>query len=204
MDIEPRDHVLRTARKVASFDREKDAKRVDHPEIFDNVGFVLNEGGGGGSEDDNVVFGVEVTQKLPVWLRLNAIDTPGHGSSPRPNSSVTRIVRALNTLLENPFPPRIIGPVADYFSALSVDMAAEWGPAYGNIVEAIQDPDFVTKLHEYRAGHHSLIRDTCSMTRMSGSSKINVIPPQAWAELDCRAVSCRINPPSNLLLNCKN
>ncbi|MCH1599659.1 MAG: peptidase dimerization domain-containing protein, partial [Pseudomonadales bacterium] len=35
-------------------------------------------------------------------------------------------------------------------------------------------------------GHNSLIRDTCSMTRMSGSTKINVIPPTAWAELDCR------------------
>lgn len=158
----------------------------NHAEIFDNVGYVLNEGGGGSSEDNNVVFGVEVTQKVPVWLRLNAIDTPGHGSSPRPNSSVTRIVSALNILLENPFPPRIIGPVADYFAALSVDMDAPWGPAYGNIAEAIKDPEFVAELHQERAGHHSLIRDTCSMTRLSGSSKINVIPPQAWAELDCR------------------
>jgi len=158
----------------------------NHPEIFDDVGFVLNEGGGGSRDADNVVFGVEVTQKVPVWLRLNAVDIPGHGSSPRPNSSVTRIVQALNILLENPFPPRIIGPVANYFAALSVDMDAEWGPAYGDITQAIKDPEFVTKLHAARAGHHSLIRDTCSMTRLSGSSKINVIPPQAWAELDCR------------------
>ena len=26
------------------------------------------------------------------------------------------------------------------------------------------------------------------MTRLSGSSKINVIPPEAWAELDCRVL----------------
>ena len=42
------------------------------------------------------------------------------------------------------------------------------------------------RLHAARPGHNSLIRDTCSMTRMSGSNKINVIPPEAWAELDCR------------------
>ena len=156
-------------------------------EIFDGAGVLLNEGGGGSrSEDGNVVFGVEVTQKVPVWLRLNAIDTPGHGSSPRTTSSVTRIVQALNILLENPFPPRIIGPVAEYFGELSVDMDEEWGPAYANISEAIRDPDFVQKLHEARPGHNSLVRDTCSMTRLSGSSKINVIPPEAWAELDCR------------------
>ena len=156
-------------------------------EIFDGAGVLLNEGGGGSrSEDGNVVFGVEVTQKVPVWLRLNAIDTPGHGSSPRTTSSVTRIVQALNILLENPFPPRIIGPVAEYFGELSVDMDEEWGPAYANISEAIRDPNFVQKLHETRPGHNSLVRDTCSMTRLSGSSKINVIPPEAWAELDCR------------------
>ena len=159
----------------------------NRPEIFDGTGILLNEGGGGSSnEDGDVVFSVEVTQKVPVWLRLNAIDTPGHGSSPRTTSSVTRIVQALNILLENPFPPRIIGPVSDYFAELSVDMGEEWGPSYANISNAINEPAFVDKLHAARPGHNSLIRDTCSMTRMSGSNKINVIPPEAWAELDCR------------------
>jgi acetylornithine deacetylase/succinyl-diaminopimelate desuccinylase-like protein len=158
----------------------------NRPEIFAGAGFLLNEGGGGSRNDDEVVFSTEVTQKVPVWLRLNAVDIPGHGSSPRPDSSVTRIVRALNTILENPLPPRAIAPVAAYFAALSVTMDEEWGPAYADIVSAIRDPAFVLKLHENRAGHHSLIRDTCSLTRMEGSSKINVIPPEAWAELDCR------------------
>ena len=159
----------------------------NRPDIFDGAGILLNEGGGGSrNADGDIVFGVEVTQKVPVWLRLNAIDTPGHGSSPRTTSSVTRIVQALNTLLENPFPPRIIGPVAEYFSELSVDMGEEWGPAYADIAAAIRDPAFVQKLHEARPGHNSLVRDTCSITRLSGSTKINVIPPKAWAELDCR------------------
>ena len=158
----------------------------NRPEIFEDIGILLNEGGGGSRVGQSVVFSVEVTQKVPVWLRLYAIDRPGHGSSPRTTSSVTRIVQALNTMLENPFPPRIIGPVNDYFSALSVDMDEEWAGSYVNIQAAINDPNFVAKLHDARPGHNSLIRDTCSMTRMSGSNKINVIPPTAWAELDCR------------------
>jgi len=158
----------------------------NRPEIFEDIGILLNEGGGGSRVGQSVVFSVEVTQKVPVWLRLYAIDRPGHGSSPRTTSSVTRIVQALNTMLENPFPPRIIGPVNDYFSALSVDMDEEWAGSYANIQAAINDPNFVPKLHDARPGHNSLIRDTCSMTRMSGSNKINVIPPTAWAELDCR------------------
>ena len=158
----------------------------NRPEIFENIGILLNEGGGGSRVGQSVVFSVEVTQKVPVWLRLYAVDRPGHGSSPRTTSSVTRIVQALNTLRENPFPPRIIGPVNEYFGALSVDMDQEWAGSYADIQSAINDPNFVDKLHEVRPGHNSLIRDTCSMTRMSGSNKINVIPPTAWAELDCR------------------
>ena len=158
----------------------------NRPEIFEDIGILLNEGGGGSRVGQSVVFSVEVTQKVPVWLRLYAIDQPGHGSSPRTTSSVTRIVQALNTLLENPFPPRIIGPVNEYFGALSLDMDEEWASSYADIQSAINDPSFVAKLHDARPAHNSLIRDTCSMTRMSGSNKINVIPPTAWAELDCR------------------
>ena len=158
----------------------------NRPEIFEDIGILLNEGGGGSRVGQSVVFSVEVTQKVPVWLRLYAIDQPGHGSSPRTTSSVTRIVQALNTLLENPFPPRIIGPVNEYFGALSMDMDEEWASSYADIQSAINDPSFVAKLHDARPAHNSLIRDTCSMTRMSGSNKINVIPPTAWAELDCR------------------
>ena len=158
----------------------------NRPEIFEDIGILLNEGGGGSRVGQSVVFSVEVTQKVPVWLRLYAIDQPGHGSSPRTTSSVTRIVQALNTMLENPFPPRIIGPVNEYFGALSMDMDEEWASSYADIQSAINDPNFVAKLHDARPAHNSLIRDTCSMTRMSGSNKINVIPPTAWAELDCR------------------
>lgn len=158
----------------------------NRPEIFDDVGFLLNEGGGASQDEGEVVFGVEVTQKVPVWLRLVSVDTPGHGSSPRPQSSVTRIVEALHRIHNNPFPPRVLGPVADYFDGLSVDMGPEWAPYYANIEQAIEDEDFMARLHAQRPSHNSLVRDTCSLTRMSGSSKINVIPPEAWAELDCR------------------
>ncbi|CAN0505875.1 unnamed protein product, partial [Scytosiphon promiscuus] len=67
-------------------------------EIFDGVGLLINEGGAGSRNMDEIIFGVEVTQKVPVWLRLKAVDVPGHGSSPRTTSSVTRIVDALALL----------------------------------------------------------------------------------------------------------
>ena len=161
-----------------------------HPEIFAGAGFLLNEGGSGAAArgSDQVVFGVEVTQKVPVWLRLTAVDVPGHGSSPRTTSSVTRIVDALALMRANPFPPRIIPPVDVYFKGLSLARNDEYGAAFANMPLAIQDPEFLPRLQAENPGLHSLTRDTCSMTRMNGSNKINVVPPEAWAELDCRVL----------------
>lgn len=163
----------------------------NHPEIFAGAGLLLNEGGSGSRTEQEIVFGVEVTQKVPVWLRLTAVDTPGHGSSPRSTSSVTRIVTALDHLLENPFPARIIPPVDAYFKSLSRAMGEEWGPAYADMAAAVQQPGFLQRFQEYSPGHHALTRDTCSLTRLQGSSKINVVPPEAWAELDCRMLPDR-------------
>ncbi len=163
----------------------------NHPEVFDGAGLLLNEGGSGSRTANEVVFGVEVTQKVPVWLRLTAVDVPGHGSSPRTTSSVTRIVDALSILRENPFPPRVIPPVDAYFKGLAVGRNDDWGVAFGNMGLAIQDPEFLRSIQEESSGWHALLRDACSITRMEGSSKINVVPPEAWAELDCRILPDR-------------
>ena len=163
----------------------------NHPEVFKGAGLLINEGGSGYQANGKIIFGVEVTQKVPVWLRLTAIDTPGHGSSPRPTSSVTRIVEALNLVKENPFKARIIPEVERIFKSDSKSMEGELGDKFFNIKESIQQEGFLEELQEYSASRHALTRDTCSITRMGGSTKINVIPPEAWAEIDCRILPDR-------------
>ena len=163
----------------------------NHPEVFEGAGLLINEGGSGYQENGKIIFGVEVTQKVPVWLRLTAVDTPGHGSSPRPTSSVTRIVEALHLIKENPFKARIIPEVERVFQSDSKSMDGELGDKFFNIKESIRLEGFLEELQEYSASRHALTRDTCSMTRMGGSSKINVIPPEAWAEIDCRILPDR-------------
>jgi acetylornithine deacetylase/succinyl-diaminopimelate desuccinylase-like protein len=163
----------------------------NHPEVFKGAGLLINEGGSGYQANGKIIFGVEITQKVPVWLRLTAIDTPGHGSSPRPTSSVTRIIEALNLVKENPFKARIIPEVERIFKSDSKSMEGELGDKFFNIKESIQREGFLEELQEYSASRHALTRDTCSITRMGGSTKINVIPPEAWAEIDCRILPDR-------------
>jgi acetylornithine deacetylase/succinyl-diaminopimelate desuccinylase-like protein len=171
----------------------------NHPEIFEDVGLLINEGGGGEISDaGEAVFSVEVTQKVPVWLRLKSVDTPGHGSMPRATSSVTRLVQALEIIRTNPFEPRIVPAVDAMFQSLSISAGPEWAPAYANIAGAIEEPGFLGRLQAHSPYLHALTRDTCSLTRMNASNKINVVPPEAWAEIDCRILPDR---PSEVFVN---
>ena len=163
----------------------------NHPEIFEGAGMLINEGGSGEQSDKELLFNVEVTQKVPVWLKLTAVDTPGHGSMPNATSSVTRIVDALAILRANPFEPRIVPAVDSMFQSLSLSASPEWEEAFSNIAAAVQDPQFLQALQEYSPFLHALTRDTCSMTRFGASNKINVVPPEAWAEIDCRILPDR-------------
>ncbi|MCH8073730.1 MAG: M20/M25/M40 family metallo-hydrolase [Proteobacteria bacterium] len=169
-----------------------------HPEIFEGAGLLINEGGNGEQSAKELIFHVEVTQKVPVWLRLTAVDTPGHGSMPNATSSVTRIVDALSILRANPFPPRIVPAVDAMFQSLSESASAEWEEAYSNMANAVKEPGFLEKLQKHSPFLHALTRDTCSITRFEASNKINVVPPEAWAEIDCRILPDR---PSEIFVN---
>ena len=156
------------------------------PELFKNVGFVLNEGGDGGVQGGRTQFGIEVTQKVPYWLHLTARGEPGHGSTPRPSSAVTTLIAALEKLRQHQFEPRIVPAVAVYFKGIAPGAPPAWRARYADIATAIRTPGVLAELQRDDPSRHTLVRNTCSITRLGGSDKINVVPPEAWAEIDCR------------------
>jgi acetylornithine deacetylase/succinyl-diaminopimelate desuccinylase-like protein len=154
---------------------------------------VINEGGVGTSTTrdgvERLLFNVEVTQKVPLWLKLVAEDVPGHGSMPHGTSSVTRLVRALGNILDHPFPPQIGPAVNAYFKAIAPGFDEPLKSAFGDMSQAVQDEEFLTNLQNINPMWHALTRNTCSLTMLEGSNKINVVPPVASAQLDCRLIS---------------
>lgn len=147
----------------------------NHPEIFEGAGLLWNESGSGTRDEKGaLVFDIEVTQKVPVWLRLTAVDQPSHGSTPRTTSSVSRIVKALDRIWDNPFPPRIIPAVDKYFKGLAETMTGLDASIFSQMPEEIKNPEFLEILQAEKPWLHALTRDTCSLTRMGGSNKINV------------------------------
>lgn len=156
------------------------------PELFADVGWVLNEGGGSTVVDEHVQVAVEVTQKVPYWLRLTTTGRPGHGSRPREVTAVTRLVAALDRLRAHAFEPRVIPAVETYFRGLAPSMPPQWRERYNAMGAALREPGVQQDLLREFPGHYGLTRNTCNITRLGASDKINVVPTEAWAELDCR------------------
>ena len=163
----------------------------NRPSAFEGIGFVLNEGGSGSLRAGEKVFAIEVTQKVPVWFRLSAEGMPGHGSYPRPTAAVTTLITALVDLNNQPFPIRVIPAVDRYFKGLGAGIDGQEGQDFMDLASAVKRPDFIQELHENHPALHALLRDTCSITMLKGSEKINVVPPIAEAEVDCRMLPDR-------------
>jgi len=158
----------------------------NRPEIFEDVGFLLNEGGGGGVVNGQVQFGVEVTQKVPYWLRLTTTGEPGHGSRPLVSYASLEMIEALNRLRQYEFDARVIPAVDVHFKGMAERHPEPWRTRFQELGAAIQEPGVLRELQIYNPGLHTLVRNTCSITRFEGSGKINVVSPEVWAEIDCR------------------
>jgi acetylornithine deacetylase/succinyl-diaminopimelate desuccinylase-like protein len=157
-----------------------------HPESFKGVGFVLNEGGGGSDDSGRREFGIEVTQKVPYWFKLTASDVPRHGSEPPVASAVNRLIRSLYRLQTYEFAPRIIPAVDTYFKGVAATAPPQWKDAFSNMAKTVQDRNLLLRLQTEYPEKAALTRNTCSITMLTGSPKVNVIPPTAEAQLDCR------------------
>lgn len=154
------------------------------PELLRDVEFVITEGGSTRRVGGHLAHFVEVTQKTPLWLRLRASGVAGHGAQAIRDSAANRLVRALERIRTYRPQIRLVPPVAEMLRA-SAPLAPdpEQQRAMQEIERHLGDPVFVDLL-ERRYGN--LLRSTLAITVLQGSSKTNVIPAEAVAELDCR------------------
>jgi acetylornithine deacetylase/succinyl-diaminopimelate desuccinylase-like protein len=156
-----------------------------HPELLGDVGFVLNEGGYNETIVDRVTFwGIEVQQKIPLWLRLHAKGTPGHGASPPDDGgSVAKLVRALDAVQKIETPYRLTEPVSRYFHEAGRARKDERGELLRSIAEPL-DAERIRRV--LPPGYRSLLRDTIAITRVQGGTTVNAIPTSASADIDIR------------------
>jgi acetylornithine deacetylase/succinyl-diaminopimelate desuccinylase-like protein len=153
---------------------------------LENAGFLINEGGENLLENGKVKFiGIDVGEKTTYWLHVVAHGRPGHGSRPNPDSATNRLVRALDRIIAYRTPLRVLPVVDEFLKDMAPYEPPEEAAYYRDVKKAVQDKKFQEQL-ERDESLNFLLRDTISLTMLAGSEQTNVIPPDAWANLDVR------------------
>jgi acetylornithine deacetylase/succinyl-diaminopimelate desuccinylase-like protein len=150
--------------------------------------FLLNEGGENriGSDGKTLFYGLDATEKVPYWVRLTVRGTPGHGSQPIRDNAAQRLSRVLGRIADWQTPLVLTPPAAAYFQALATrERDPEHRAWLADPAAALKDPAAVAWLTSDRY-QNAILRNTVSITVLHGSGNTNVIPAEAFAELDVR------------------
>jgi acetylornithine deacetylase/succinyl-diaminopimelate desuccinylase-like protein len=154
--------------------------------LFKDAEYLLTEGGDNLLEGGSVkIVGVDVAEKAPFWLRLTATGLPGHGSRPVADSASNRLIRAMNRILDWETPVKLLPAVEQFFKDVAPLQPEPWRSQFANVRESLKDPAFAKSLSSQRE-YNFLLRNTISITMLSGSKQTNVIPNTATCNLDVR------------------
>lgn len=168
-----------------------------HPELLRDVEFLITEGGDTPMENGRLQFyGVGVAEKRTLWQRLRVTGTPSHGSRPTRENPVPRLVTALARIAQYETPLEVTAGVDKYFRDISRNYPEPRRAWLADVRTALADPaarEWILSDVYWNA----ILRNTISLTVVTGSNKTNVIPAEAVAEIDIRLLPTA-NPDSVL------
>jgi len=127
-------------------------------------------------------FLMDMWEKGPVWIKLEAKGLAGHGSRPSPQDAPARLARAAARIVEHREPIRMTEPMRDMLLALM-----EKGVAHHVLDEKNTDePATLEKLVSEFPYIAPQLRNTFALTTLLAGFKPNVIPAGAEGTVDSR------------------
>ena len=131
---------------------------------------------------------IGTAEKLPARVRLVATGTAGHGSAPRLDNALIHLAAAVEKVGRWETPMRLNDTTRAYFEKL----AAISSPERAAIYKALLDPKTAatrrSMLREHSPGEYSMLRTSVVPTMLKAGVGPNVIPSEAEATLDIRAL----------------
>src|SRR5262245_47302779 len=158
---------------------------------FDEIDaeFAITEGGSARLANGRVgVVQVGTTEKVPRRARLVATGTSGHGSVPRIDNPVVHLGAAVGKIGTWEPPMHLNETTRTYFEKLASISPPDKAARY----RALLDPQRAKQLQRYLAenepGVYSMLRTSVVPTMLKAGVGANVIPSEAEATLDIRAL----------------
>ncbi|HEX6573510.1 MAG TPA: M20/M25/M40 family metallo-hydrolase [Gemmatimonadaceae bacterium] len=158
----------------------------NHADLLKDVEYLITE-----ATENSVVagkikyFAVGVAEKRTFWQKLTVKGVPSHGSRPTKGNPVPRLVAALDKIAKYETPLHVTPGVDKYFrdiARLYPEPRRTW---LSNVTKALENKE----AREWILSDvywNAYLRNTISLTGLTGSNKTNVIPPEASAEIDIR------------------
>lgn len=151
--------------------------------------YALNEGGRIHEVNGKVTYvGVATTEKVPRPFLISAKGTSGHASRPRPDNAIVHLCAAVAKVGEWQAPMRLNDTTREFFKRL----ATISNPSEAFILTHLEDPAVGAlaqeKLRLNFGTYYAMTRTTLVPTIIKGGFRINVIPGDALAQIDVRAL----------------
>jgi acetylornithine deacetylase/succinyl-diaminopimelate desuccinylase-like protein len=156
-----------------------------------NAEYCLAEGGNGTRVDGKVKFiSIQTVEKIPRGMTLTATGISGHGSVPLRTNPVVHLARAVAAIADWKPPVRLNDTTGTYFQRLAEISTGDQAKFYRDILSP--DAKKADAADEYfldnEPRHGSMVRTSISPNIFNGGYRSNVIPSEAKATLDVRAL----------------
>jgi acetylornithine deacetylase/succinyl-diaminopimelate desuccinylase-like protein len=132
--------------------------------------------------------GISAAEKVPRPVHLVAHGHAGHGSRPTPDNAVLRLAAAVEKVGMWRAPMRLNDITRVYFARLATISSAEDAYRYSHINDPAIAPSIEKYFSRHELSHDALLRTTVVPTVIKAGFRTNVIPSEADATLDVRAL----------------
>ena len=131
---------------------------------------------------------VSNTEKNPQRIRLVARGTAGHGSRPTLDNAVVHLAAAVAKAGSWNTPARLSETTRAYFAGLAPLVPPDAGARYRKLLDPAHTAEIDGYFRTEETAHYSVLRTSVVPTIINGGFRSNVIPSQAEAMLDVRAL----------------
>jgi acetylornithine deacetylase/succinyl-diaminopimelate desuccinylase-like protein len=149
----------------------------------------LAESGGVRRRDGKAIYAtIETTEKQPKAVRLEVKGPARHGSRPLRSNAILHLSRAVEKISMWDPPMRFNDTTRNYFEKLAAVSSPEDAARYKGIFDSTKAPGIREYFAEHEPGTYSLLHTSISPNIFQAGYQVNVIPSEAQATLDVRAL----------------
>ncbi|MEQ1947603.1 MAG: M20/M25/M40 family metallo-hydrolase [Bryobacteraceae bacterium] len=159
--------------------------------------YALTEGGNAtiekqgdkdGAGERVTMVNIGTAEKVPARVRLVANGTSGHGSVPRLDNALTHLGGAVERVGRWQTPMRLNDTTRTYFEKLATMSTPDIASRYNGLLDPKRSVASQRYLAENEPDRYSMLRTSVVPTMLKAGTGPNVIPSEAEATLDIRAL----------------